>query len=446
MSIVICAASLLLCGCSPDDIESGGSTVVVEYTYTDENRWIYETMSRNYFWREDLPDSLSCDYNLHPRLFFESLLSREDRFSYSSENGSFSRATEDMPCEGFAYQRYVDAEGDTYYQVLYVTSDELRKQGLRRGDFLTRMGADEHGALFRRVRFNNGVASDDGLTIRCDNRSRATSDNSVLLDTIYHIEGRKIGYLCYLSYDEVHELTDALVGFKENNIDHLILDLRYNSGGYVNTCNYLCSRIAPEKAQGEIFQIHEYNDIIALENYRETGDSLTYTYFSPLPDPDGNFLGTPVFGLNMPRLYVITSRRTASASEATIMCLRPYMPVHVIGERTVGKGLGMTTYSTSRCRVNIAPITFRYYNADGVSVPDVGIIPDRYCPDGYETLRRDIGDIREPLLLTTLKYMGVCVDVEDVDEEVVTRSGNIPYLTPLGEPSFVIEHKLKYTY
>ena len=117
----------------------------------------------------------------------------------------------------------------------------------------------------------------------------------------------------------------------------------------------------------------------------------------------------------MKRLYTITSKNTASASEATISCLRPYMPVYIIGETTTGKGTGMRTFSNTKCRIDISPLTFRYYNADHETVPDSGLTPDLYCPDGYNTRKKDIGDINEPLLSATLQYMGLDVENEVTD-------------------------------
>ena len=151
-TIVIYLLATLLCACSPDYELSGGHTAIVEYPYIEENQWIYQTMNRNYLWREDLPDSLSCNYNLHPSKFFESLLSDKDRFSYYQSNYSFTRASQTNDY-GFAYQRYADDNGNIFYQVLYVSSTTLKSRGLQRGDFLIKCTDNGDNAKFQRVRF-----------------------------------------------------------------------------------------------------------------------------------------------------------------------------------------------------------------------------------------------------------------------------------------------------
>ena len=438
-SIIICVLATMLCGCSPDDDLSGGATSIVRYPYIDENRWIYATMNRHYLWREDLPDSSSCNYNLYPIEFYKSLLSNKDRFSYYEVNRNFTRAQETTNRYGFAYQRYIDDNGNIYYEVLYITNPELRRYGLQRGDFLVHEGGDEYAPKFRKVVFQGGKVNYDSLVFDVCSTTRSTSNSTVLLDTIYNIDNRKIGYLCYLRYDSKSDLIKPLRHFYDSCIDDLILDLRYNPGGYVSTCSFLSTIVAPETAYGGIFQIKKYNDIIAQENFEKTGDYFTYEYLGQpyIPDSGGNFLGTPVYGLNLSRLYVITSRHTASASEATIKCLQPYMSVYIIGEQTTGKGTGMYGLSTSECRITLYPITMRYYNKNNETVPDEGLVPDKYCPDGYNTRKRDIGDINENLLSSTLTFMGLNIDkAEEFDDD-------IPCMTPLGVPSFVDEYKPK---
>lgn len=442
-TIVIYLLATLLCACSPDYELSGGHTAIVEYPYTEENQWIYQTMNRNYLWREDLPDSLSCNYNLHPSKFFESLLSDKDRFSYYQSNYSFTRASQTNDY-GFAYQRYADDNGNIFYQVLYVLSTTLKSRGLQRGDFLIKCTDNGDNAKFQRVRFEGDKYLLDSLIVDCNDSTRsATSNNTVLLDTIYSINGKKIGYMCYLEYDSTRDIAPVIKRFKDNNIDDLILDLRYNPGGYVSTCTYLCTEIGNENIYEQVFQEQEYNDLIAKEYYEETGDSLKYEYFKKPTPADAKILGTPIYGLNMKRLYAITSKNTASASEATIICLKPYMPVHIIGEATVGKGTGMITYSSAKCRIMISPLTFIYYNASHETVPSSGLEPDVYCPDGYNTLKKNIGDINEPLLSATLAYMGLDVanNGEESEENVLRLS--IPKLTPIGDASFVEDFKLK---
>ena len=155
----------------------------------------------------------------------------------------------------------------------------------------------------------------------------------------------------------------------------------------------------------------------------------------------GNTLGTQMVPLNLSKIYVLTSNYTASASEATIVCLRPYMNVTIIGETTVGKGLGSWTISDSEYKYALQPITMRYYNAQGESTPDDGLSPDYFVPDGYLTRKKDLGDIKEPLLHQALQLISPnSFSLMITSENIQTEKQS---LTPIGVPSYITEYNQK---
>ena len=97
--------------------------------YIDHNRWTYEMMSKHYFWNKDIADSLSLDFSISPKSFFDNLLSKEDRFSWCEINENYVGG--DL---GFQYQTY-EVHGSLVNRVLYVSSNSLIEQGLKRGDY-----------------------------------------------------------------------------------------------------------------------------------------------------------------------------------------------------------------------------------------------------------------------------------------------------------------------
>lgn len=121
-------------GCSSEDnILDEATTTTIEYKYLAHNQWIYAQMNHNYLWRDDMPDSLDCDYGLTPPDFFESLISPKDRFSYLTNNSAYHPAN--FCNYGFAYQMYADRKGNQALQILYTTSEEAKSHGMKRGDF-----------------------------------------------------------------------------------------------------------------------------------------------------------------------------------------------------------------------------------------------------------------------------------------------------------------------
>lgn len=441
LTLILIGLTLLNTGCATTEDEP---QVVVQPTIEWSeaeiiNHWIYEQMDHHYLWREDLPDSSSCDYALTPKEFFESLLSDKDRFSHIGQKSSRSAVPDEL---GFAYQEYIDKTGGKFLEILYINSDRVVSAGLKRGDLVKILCHENNKIRLERFSVDNNTLRSTGL-FSYEIDSRAKTNATVQLDTIYSIGDKKIGYLCYLEYDAPSDFADAFNKFYAQNIDELILDLRYNPGGLVNTCHRLCNMIVPEIAYGQLFQQSSYNDIIAQENLLRYGTERTFTYYDT-PNTEGPTFGPTYSYLKLNKLYVITSKNTASASESTINSLRPYMDVIVIGENTVGKGVGMYTLSSSKYKYSLVPITFRFYNAVGETIPDSGIIPDYYMEDGNLTHKKDLGDLNEPLLA---KAIEIITSNNNVGTEVQSRrsqADDYP-LTPVGEPSFVVKFSNKQT-
>ena len=405
--------------------------------YFSHNQWIYAKMNQHYLWREDMPDSTDCNFDQTPIDFFKSLLSEKDRFSYMLTNPYYEPI--EKVNKGFAYQNYMDEKGNLASLILYVANDEFKNNGLRRGDWVNIIHNNSNEVTFNSVSLEDNLFkySNETITLSITN---PTKQSTVLLDSIYN---QKIGYICYTEFDEIEDLIEPLTKFKADNIQELILDLRYNPGGYVKTCKYLANCIAPEKAYGEVFQITKYNDILSQENIETTGKPYLYDNFGfPTTDIDKHKGGHPIIPLNLTRLIVLTSKHTASASEATILCLRPYMDVIQIGETTVGKGVGSYTVYDRNYKYAIQPITMQYYNQLDQTVSNEGLVPDYFIEDGYSIPKKEIGDTSEPLLHAALSWiLPSCYSNENKN---FSRSFiNENSLTPIGEPSYVTEFNNK---
>lgn len=434
--------TLILCGCSSDEpVSPEEQPSVSDNVYLEFNKWVYSQMNSQYLWREDMPDSLDCDYDLTPKEFFMSLLSDKDRFSYFTNNPSYKGPeTKDL---GFAYQEVSDSKGNKALYVLYVTSPSARDAGLKRGDMVEIISLSADLITLGRLDARDLSVTDDCQKIVYSVNDNRGQKSTVLLDSVYEIGSNNIGYLCYLEFADPDDLQRPLKKFADNKISDLILDLRYNPGGYVSTCRFLCNCIVPQSGYGRIFQECSYNDILAKYYLMTSGSERTYSYFDVPVSTDKDVLGQTITPLQLDRLYVLTSRYTASASEATVVCLRPYMEVITIGEQTVGKGVGSWNIADPRYQYSLQPITMRYYNADNETTPDTGLVPDLFVPDGYSTNIRAIGDINEPLLAAALSLIASPAAYTLGTPE--SRSSNIENsLTPVGEPSYVTEYKNKH--
>ena len=210
----------------------------------------------------------------------------------------------------------------------------------------------------------------------------------------------KIGYLMYnqfvSNYDDY--LKTIFSEFKSNSIDELILDLRYNPGGSINSAIVLASLITGQ-FENEVFNTEQWNNDI--QNY----------WINNNPEYLINRFTTFQSSLNLSRVYILTTRSSASASELIINCLEPYINVVQIGTTTYGKyQASITLYDSenfSNQNVNrshsyaLQPLVLKTLNVNGVTDYYNGIDPD------YEYEERafdvgQIGDFNEPMLNFTL--------------------------------------------
>ena len=212
------------------------------------------------------------------------------------------------------------------------------------------------------------------------------------------------------SYND--ELNTAFATFKSENIDELILDLRLNGGGSVETSSYLASMIYANAGEG-IFADLKFNS-------KHTNENGSYNFSNTLNIYNTNNKKTGEEPINrlttIDKLYILTSHSTASASEMIINGLKAYIPVKLIGTTTYGKNVGSITLYDSpstdfqdRASANpnhtnaMQPIVFQIFNKNGDSDYTQGFTPDIEVKE-YEYWNNILpfGDENEIVLKTAL--------------------------------------------
>ncbi len=209
--------------------------------------------------------------------------------------------------------------------------------------------------------------------------------NSVLLYDTLHLSTGITGHLVFESFIQPShdELLNAFAYFKANNVKDLILDLRYNSGGYLYIAQELASYIVGNSKGGNsVFAKLSYND-------KHTDQNASY-YFKTTPSP-----------LDLPRMVVITTRMTASASEAVMNGLRPFVNIVAIGDTTTGKPVGMNGWDVGK-KYFFWPVTFKMVNKDNQGDYFGGIVPDEEVTDD---VAHDFSDRRELCLNAAIRYL-----------------------------------------
>jgi len=249
----------------------------------------------------------------------------------------------------------------------------------------------------------NGTAApdDDSLTESTETitlTKTVFSENPIFKTEIITLNTKKVGYLMYNGFvaDYDAELNAVFGDFKAQNIEHLVLDLRYNPGGSVNTAITLGSMITG--ISNKVFARLQYNN--DLERF-----NTNYNFTTTLSDD------TPIYSLGLSKVYVITTGSSASASEMVINSLKPYIDVVQIGTNTNGKAQASVTIYDSpdfqREGANpnhlyaLQPLVASTVNTDYLGVPFNGLTPDIEIRENVTNFGV-LGDSNEPLLAAAL--------------------------------------------
>jgi len=396
---------ILLSASSCSEFENYFPEMTEDRINRDINRWIHGIMSLYYFWASEIPDNIEKE-NINPVDFFNSLRSSEDRFSsifrQGEHIGGITGAVENHGFEtifGFIDEDRTHIGGI----ILYVfPNSTAEKEGVRRGDIFTAIDdvaltIDNFGSLFQKNEATfTFIRRENGGNITLDKvlRRERQEVSPVHTTRVLEIGNTRVGYLLYNQFVAdsgdgssryIDELLASFRYFQANNINELVVDFRYNPGGLIEISALMASLIVPNVDETKVALQLQHN-----ERLQSLGREATL-YFSYHPDAYvGNLIN---------RVFFIVSSRTASAGEAVINALLPYMEVILVGETTYGKNFGSALFTNNRHqghRYSIMPTIIKISNADGESY-DGGFIPNHHINEFRYPLR-ELGSIQEPKL------------------------------------------------
>lgn len=217
--------------------------------------------------------------------------------------------------------------------------------------------------------------------------------------------GVKFGYMLFTTHVATAELqlAQAVSFLKQQNVTELVLDLRYNRGGYLVIAAELGYMIAgPARTSGKTFERLAFNE---KNSFGFTSSDLTtpfYTTGQGFSLASSTLLPT----LNLGRVYVLTSPDTCSASEAIINGLRGAgIDVVTVGSTTCGKPYGY--FATDNCGTTYFAIQFVGVNHLGLGDYSDGFAANCAASDDFT---KPLGDPTEGQLAAALRLnlTGVC--------------------------------------
>ena len=383
------------------------------YALITTQTWMYETMQQEYLYYQDIPDKNSLNFFKKPSEFLSSMVSSKDKksgatFSHIDSVFVTTRSTSTTPTFGFE-GTMVRAENGSYgIRVLYTQENSPAEEaGLKRGDLIIAANNKKINSsdLFyitspkEAYLFTMGKLNERGFdtlqTVQMPS-PRIVENKNIYKSDIMEIGGKRVAYIMYNEFGN-NDAENLKLLFKDiagQSVDDIILDLRYNPGGYVNIAQLVSTNLAPQEAMGSVFLKMTHNDKINQTDILNFEQSLLAN-------------GSPV---NYKNLYVITSSNTASASEIVINCLRPYMAGRLIqvGTATFGKNVAQQLYTdeakapmlefwmTNSLLSNAEDFSDYYTN---------GLNPDYEIAENFKGELGELGTAQDSLMIPIIKHI-----------------------------------------
>lgn len=340
--------------------------------------------------------------------------------------------------------------------ITYTYADSpARKAGLKRGQNIMLLNGRAMNTQDYQQVYKKEVNDSEQLTLTLADGSEITltpanmyEDPVLCSDIFYCAGGKKVGYIHYTSFnlESCGKLIEVCRDFKQQGVQDLILDMRYNGGGYAFTEDVLASMLAPEQdvLEGNLLSREVFNDMVS----RRLGEQETHfqTAFSLVTEDRMYEYNTEGANLDISHLYAIVDSGSASATESLLCELYPYLDITLIGGKTHGKfcsGLMIRADQWYESNANVLGDMARgvnYVKGWGLYVmysrfaDKYGItrcMPDGLAPDvpvsdnpndGFQ-----LGDPRETMLATALALAGYTV-------EPVAKANSVPAPTPEWVP------------
>ncbi|MFN8344876.1 MAG: S41 family peptidase [Spirosomataceae bacterium] len=387
--------SVMAVSCKQNDPDPQSATTTPSTTVTADIRdslWAY--MQDVYLWYDKLPATFTPRNYSDPESEMDALRAYQplDQWSFVEKAADFNSYFSDGETKDFGFWIKYDANNDLRVRYVYAESP-AGKAGIERGWKLTSLNGQAIAtvsddalinAFYSATSTTFGFQKPDGTSVTVPLTTATYTLNTVLFNKTYDAGGKKVGYLVFNSFTGTpsqNELKAVLSNFEAAGVNELIVDLRYNGGGDVDTQVMLANALAPTSVtRSSVMFSYLHNDKLAQWNqtvkFTKTGS------------------------LNLSRIFFITSAASASASELLINNLKPYLDVKLIGKATHGKPVGM--YGFEVMDYVIAPIAFKTVNAKNVGDYYSGLAVDATIADGLD---KNWGDPLENCLASALGYI-----------------------------------------
>ena len=408
----------------------------VQGNTADENNWLRSWSNELYLWYDEIidvdPESLTTPEYFEQMKTFQTTASGnpKDRFHFTVPTDEWIQISQSGISAGYGATFAILASSPPRQVVVaYTQPDSPATSGeadLQRGDTILEVDGVDMVNGSDVDTLNNGLFPNnnethtflietlDGTQREITMTSTQVTETPVQNVTILETDSGLVGYMTFNNHIATAEalLINAIEQFRDANISDLIIDLRYNGGGFLDIASELGYMVAGEEAAaGRVFENLRFNDKHPDFN-PVTGARLVDRPFRKTTQGFSVSSGSPLPTINLPRLFVLTGPRTCSASESLMNGLRGIdIDVIQIGNTTCGKPYGF--YPFDNCGTTYFSIQFGGTNDKGFGEYSDGFSPQNIPqPAGVELpgclvsddFTRQLGDPQEGMTRAALQY------------------------------------------
>ncbi|GAA4365346.1 S41 family peptidase [Kangiella marina] len=421
---------------SGNDID-GNPWPDVAGSHLHEKHWLRSWSNNTYLWYDEIQDQNPANFGV-PTDYFEVLKTEEltssgadkDNFHFSQDTDAYQQRASSGASSGYGARFFLIQAAPPRKIVIAYTepSSPATNAGLTRGaEILEVDGVDvvngndvntlndglfpsNDGETHEFVVRDLGASSTRTITMT----STTVTSDPVQNEQVFDTASGKVGYMQFNTFGTrtaEQELINAFVDFSNEGVQDLVVDLRYNGGGFLFISSQLAYMVAGQaQTQGRIYEESVWND--KHPNVSPvTGESLDPIPFFSTTSDEATAPGGTLPSVNLNRVFVLSTGGTCSASEAFINGLRGIdVEVVLIGGTTCGKPYGF--FPTDNCGTTYFTIQFRGENEKGFGQYADGFVPSttdngqdfvKGCTvaDDFEHL---LGDPNEAMLAAALDY------------------------------------------
>ncbi|MGK5058209.1 S41 family peptidase [Janthinobacterium sp. LB2P49] len=398
-----------------------GSSIDKPGTLLDEQTWVRSWIDETYLWYREVPTTYQPQSFSTAKAYFDVLKTTattasgkpKDQFHFTYTTAEWEASLNGVEL-GYGMLLALTRTTPPRKAVISIIEpgSPADLAGLRRGDVLQTVdGVDFVNApdtasvnilnagLFPKAQGTHTLGfSRNGAPLSKSLTAVDVSTSAVQNERIIDTPTGKVGYLTFNTHNNVAErqLVETMGRFQAAGISDLVLDVRYNGGGYLDVASELAYMIAgPQVTAGKTFEQTLFND-----KTRPEASVPFHAQSQGFPAPNPLPKGTPLPSLGLKRVTLLTTGNTCSASEAIINGLRGVdVQVNLIGGTTCGKPYGF--YPTPNCGTTYFAVQFQGVNAKGFGDFADGMAPTCDVADDYQ---HPLGDAAEGMLAAALRY------------------------------------------